>query len=123
VACSRPSPAIRSRRARRDGGYAGYQTSFSFDPLLAKVIGHVPGSFADAAALTWRALREFNIAGVRTNIGLLQNVLRHPDFVAGRIHTRFIEDHSTSSGRRGGRTGRCVRTIGEAIRVGARWTP
>ncbi len=75
------------------GGYAGYRTSPNFDSLLAKVIGHSNADFADAVAVTYRALCEFNITGVRTNISLLQNLLRHPDFIAGRIDTRFVEDH------------------------------
>ncbi|MEE8422603.1 MAG: carboxyl transferase domain-containing protein [Dehalococcoidia bacterium] len=80
---------------RTDGfGYAGYETSPSFDSLLAKVIGHSPSSnFADAIARTSRALSEFRIEGVATNIPFLQNVLAHDDFAAGRVHTRFVEEH------------------------------
>ncbi len=80
---------------RTDGfGYAGYTTSPSFDSLLAKVIGHSPSSnFADAVARTSRALSEFRIEGVQTNIPFLQAVLRHPDFAAGQIYTRFLDDH------------------------------
>ena len=79
---------------RTDGfGYAGYTTSPSFDSLLAKVIGHSPSSnFADAVARTSRALSEFRIEGVATNIPFLQNLLAHEDFVAGRVHTRFVDE-------------------------------
>jgi acetyl-CoA carboxylase carboxyltransferase component/biotin carboxyl carrier protein len=80
---------------RTDGfGYAGYETSPSFDSLLAKVIGHSPSSnFADAVARTSRALSEFRIEGIETNIPFLQNVLTHEDFAAGSIYTRFVDDH------------------------------
>ncbi len=87
---------------RTDGfGYAGYETSLSFDSLLAKVIGHSPaaagrGAFADAIARTSRALAEFRIEGVDTNIAFLQSILRHPDFLSGRVHTRFVDEHMAS---------------------------
>ncbi len=101
-------------------GYAGYQTSPNFDSLLAKVIGHAPGSFADAAAVTYRALCEFNVGGVRTNITVLQNLMRHPDFVAGRMHTRFVEDHIVELVEGGGDSGHPRLFHGEPVRVGAR---
>ncbi|MDA1147830.1 MAG: carbamoyl-phosphate synthase large subunit [Chloroflexi bacterium] len=79
---------------RTDGfGYVGYKTSPMFDSLLAKVIGHAPSpNFADAVARTSRALSEFRIDGVATNIAFLQNVLGHDDFAAGRVHTRWVDD-------------------------------
>jgi acetyl/propionyl-CoA carboxylase alpha subunit len=61
---------------------------------LSKLIGYSTSSnFADAVARTYRALCEFKIAGVPTNIPFLQNLLKHPEFVANRIHTGFVEDH------------------------------
>ena len=80
---------------RTDGfGYAGYETSLAFDSLLAKVVGHSPSdAFADAVARTSRALSEFRIEGVETNIAFLQAILGHPDFAAGRVHTRFVDEH------------------------------
>ena len=80
---------------RTDGfGYSGYTTSPSFDSLLAKVIGHSPSpNFTDAVQRTYRALGEFRIEGVATNIPLLQSVLRHPDFERGAIYTRWVDDH------------------------------
>ena len=80
---------------RTDGfGYAGYETSLNYDSLLAKVVGHSPSDdFADAVARTARALAEFRIEGVETNIAFLDAILRHPDFAAGRVHTRFVDEH------------------------------
>ena len=80
---------------RTDGfGYAGYETSLMFDSLLAKVIGHSPSpNFADAISRTSRALAEFHIEGVDTNIGFLQTILQHPDFATGDVHTRFVDEH------------------------------
>ena len=82
---------------RTDGfGYGGYQTSLLFDALLAKVIGHSPSAnFADAIARTSRALSEFRIEGVETNIAFLQSILAHPDFATGNIHTRFVDQEMT----------------------------
>ena len=75
-------------------GYVGYRTNPNFDPLLAKLIGHSTSPrFSDAVARTYRALREFKMQGVRTNIPFLQRLLQHPDFVGNRIHTRFVEEH------------------------------
>jgi len=73
--------------------YTGYATNPRFDSLLAKVIVHSPSAnFADVVNRAYRALCEFKIEGVVTNIGFLQNLLRHPEFVANRVYTRFVED-------------------------------
>jgi len=75
-------------------GYAGYRTSAAFDSLLAKVIVHAPSPrWSDVVAKAARTLREFRINGVDTNIAFLQAVLAHPDFVANRISTSFIDTH------------------------------
>ncbi|HEY0420273.1 MAG TPA: carboxyl transferase domain-containing protein, partial [Acetobacteraceae bacterium] len=80
---------------RVDGyGYAGYRTNPRYDSLLAKVIVHVRGGGLEAAAAkASRALSEFRIAGAATNIAFLQAILRHPDMLAGGVHTRFVEEH------------------------------
>ena len=69
---------------RTDGfGYAGYRTSAAFDSLLAKVIVHSPSpDFAAAVGRAARALSEFRLEGVGTNIPFLRNILAHPDFAA-----------------------------------------
>ncbi len=77
-------------------GYVGYKTSARFDSLLAKVIAHTPSpDFPDAAAKMYRALREFRIEGVSTNISWLLNLMVHPDFLSSEVYTRFVEDHVT----------------------------
>jgi acetyl/propionyl-CoA carboxylase alpha subunit/acetyl-CoA carboxylase carboxyltransferase component len=80
---------------RTDGfGYAGYRTSNAFDSLLAKVIAHSPSAdFANAVGRIKRALKEFRIDGVGTNIPFLQNILAHRDFASGNIHTRWVDEH------------------------------
>jgi acetyl/propionyl-CoA carboxylase alpha subunit/acetyl-CoA carboxylase carboxyltransferase component len=81
---------------RVDGfGYSDYHTSVRFDSLLAKLIVHcVDGDLGVAARKAERALAEFRIAGVPTNIPFLRALLRHPDFAAALIHTRFVEQHA-----------------------------
>jgi acetyl/propionyl-CoA carboxylase alpha subunit/acetyl-CoA carboxylase carboxyltransferase component len=74
--------------------YSGYATNPSFDSLLAKLIVHsASADFADAVKKTYRALCEFKVEGVPTNIGFLQSLLRHRDFAANNLYTRFVEDH------------------------------
>src|SRR5271167_1275411 len=81
---------------RVDGfGYASYRTSVRYDSLLAKLIVHVhDGDLTAAARKAERALAEFRIAGVPTNIPFLRAVLRHPDFAAALVHTRFVEEYA-----------------------------
>ena len=80
---------------RTDGfGYAGYRTSTAFDSLLAKVVGYSPSAdFAAAIARTARALSEFRLEGVGTNLPFLRNVLRHEDFAGARVYTRWVDEH------------------------------
>ena len=75
-------------------GYSGYQTSTRYDSLLAKVICHSPSrQFSDVVNKAYRALGEFRIEGVQTNIPFLQNVLRHEEVKTGNLYTNFIDDH------------------------------
>jgi len=80
---------------RVDGyGYAGYRTNPKFDSLLAKVIVHSRSAdLKQLSAKTVRALAEFRLTGVRSNIPFLQALLRHSKLVSGCIHTNFVTDH------------------------------
>ena len=49
------------------------------------------GTFISAVQKMQRALFEFYIRGVKTNINFLDNVLRHPEFLSGQATTSFIE--------------------------------
>jgi acetyl-CoA carboxylase biotin carboxylase subunit len=70
--------------------YAGYTVPPHYDSLLAKVIVH--GNSRDEALARMRqALDSFIIEGVTTTIPFLSRVMRHPDFVAGRLDTKFLE--------------------------------
>jgi pyruvate carboxylase len=77
---------------RLDGGTAmtGAIITPFYDSLLVKVSA-TGGRFADAAARLERALQEFRVRGVKTNIPFLTNVINHPVFLAGKATTRFID--------------------------------
>ena len=83
---------------RTDGfGYAGYTTTPSFDSLLAKVITHSSSPKFDAVIQrSLRALSEFRIEGINTNISFLSNVLKHPDFAEGAVHTRWVDENAVT---------------------------
>ncbi|PYP39001.1 MAG: acetyl-CoA carboxylase biotin carboxylase subunit [Gemmatimonadetes bacterium] len=70
--------------------YAGYTVPPYYDSLLAKVIVH-GNTRTEALARMRQALDSFIIEGVTTTIPFLSRVMRHPDFVAGTVDTKFLE--------------------------------
>src|SRR5215217_2210267 len=78
---------------RIDGGTVdiGVEISAYFDSLLVKLICH-GRDFEAAVTRARRALAEFRIRGVSTNIPFLQAVLEDPEFIAGDVSTSFIEE-------------------------------
>jgi acetyl-CoA carboxylase biotin carboxylase subunit len=70
--------------------YAGYTVPPYYDSLLAKVIVH-GNTRAEALSRMGQALDSFILEGVTTTIPFLARVIRHPDFVAGNVDTRFLE--------------------------------
>ncbi|MCL2761034.1 MAG: pyruvate carboxylase [Desulfuromonadales bacterium] len=77
---------------RLDAGnaFTGSRITPYYDSLLVKVSSWGL-TFIDAAHVMDRALQEFRVRGVKTNIGFLENVIRHPVFLAGKCDTSFIE--------------------------------
>ena len=77
---------------RLDGGtaFTGALITPYYDSLLVKV-SSFGRDFLEAAARMYRALSEFRIRGLSSNIPFLENVLRHPTFLAGKCDTGFIE--------------------------------
>jgi acetyl/propionyl-CoA carboxylase alpha subunit/acetyl-CoA carboxylase carboxyltransferase component len=75
-------------------GYAGLTPPPEFDPLLAKVIGSSNSSlsFASAVDRTLRALDEFHIVGLQTNLAQLRAILSHPDFRNGDARTSLLSE-------------------------------
>jgi acetyl-CoA carboxylase biotin carboxylase subunit len=69
--------------------YDNYYVSPHYDNLLAKVIVHAP-SRPEAIARMYRALEEFRIGGIKTNIPLHLKILNEHDFIAGEIDIDFL---------------------------------
>ncbi|MCS6795573.1 MAG: pyruvate carboxylase [Raineya sp.] len=72
--------------------YPGVQISPFFDSMLVKVSAS-GRTLKGTAQRLHRALREFRIRGVKTNIGFLENVISHPVFQSGKATVNFIQDH------------------------------
>lgn len=79
---------------RLDGAsaFAGAIVSSDYDSLLVKVISHAH-NLPEASAKMSRALREFRVRGVKTNIPFLLNVLGHDKFKDGLYDTNFIDEN------------------------------
>lgn len=76
---------------RLDSGVrSGYTVSTYYDPLLAKLIAY--GKDRDEAIIRmYRALSEFHIEGIKTNIPLLTSIIMDEDFKNGNISTKYLE--------------------------------
>ena len=78
---------------RVDSGFGpGSDVPPNYDSLVAKLIVHGRDR-AEAIARAGRALREFVVVGPATTISYHRAILDNPDFRAGKLSTRFIEDH------------------------------
>jgi acetyl-CoA carboxylase biotin carboxylase subunit len=93
-----PSPGLISRLqvpagpgVRRDSGvYEGWRVPLEYDPLLSKLAVWATDRH-EAIARLQRALAEYEILGLQTNIPFFRRILEQPDFVAGRLDTGFID--------------------------------
>src|SRR5271169_3800910 len=76
---------------RRDSGmYEGWTVPMDYDPLLAKLIGYGTDRDQAIGRLT-RALNEYFVGGIKTNISLFRRILRDPDFQAGKVDTGYLD--------------------------------
>ena len=79
---------------RWDGGIAeGFEVGLHYDPLLAKLIVHAPDR-STAVARMARALDELVVDGVDTSAPWHRRVMDEPDFRAGRLSIRYVDDHA-----------------------------
>jgi acetyl-CoA carboxylase, biotin carboxylase subunit len=86
---------------RDDGGaYPGATISSYYDPLVSK-LSVWGGTREHAISRMRRALSEYVITGIRTNLAFHEALFRHPEFVAGRYDTGFIERHRGELGAPG----------------------
>ncbi len=74
-----------------DGVYDGWTVPNDYDPLLSKLIAW-GNSREETIARLRRALEEYTVAGIKTNVGLFRRILSEPDFLRGEIHTRWLDE-------------------------------
>ena len=108
---------------REDSGvYQGWRVPLEYDPLIAKLI--VWGrDREEAIARLGRALGEYEVGGIDTNISFFERVLCHPDFLAGRLDTglvgRILTESSnmseSSTPREGDREAALAAMLGTAL--------
>ena len=86
-------PPEESRHVRVDTGVVqGDEVSVHYDPMIAKLVVWDENRDRALARLT-RALSEYRISGMMTNIEFLYNVATVPAFIAGEVNTSFIASH------------------------------
>jgi pyruvate carboxylase len=103
---------------RLDGGtaYAGASLAPYYDSLLVKVTAWGT-NLPEACQRMDRALREFRIRGVKTNIPFVENVVNHAKFRAGEVTTSFLDEHPElfKFPKRGDRATKLLTYLGEVI--------
>src|SRR5437773_267444 len=103
---------------RLDGGtaYAGAMLTPYYDSLLVKVTAW-GANLPEACQRMDRALREFRIRGVKTNIPFAENVVNHAKFQAGEVTTSFLDDSPElfRLPRRGDRATKLLSYLGDVI--------
>jgi acetyl-CoA carboxylase biotin carboxylase subunit len=76
---------------RRDSGmYEGWTVPIDYDALLAKLIGY-GSDRAQTIGRLRRALNEYFVGGIKTNISLFRRILNDPDFQSGNVDTGFLD--------------------------------
>jgi len=76
---------------RIDSGiYEGWTVPIDYDPLLAKLVGYGTDR-AQAISGLMRALDEYFVGGIKTNIPLFRRILRDRDFQAAKLDTGFLD--------------------------------
>ena len=76
---------------RLDSGvYQGFNVPLDYDPMLAKLVAWAPTRPAAIERMR-RALSEYVVEGIRTNIQWFDEILSYPDFLAGRLSTAFLD--------------------------------
>jgi acetyl-CoA carboxylase biotin carboxylase subunit len=95
--CAPSGPGIRLD----EGVYEGWTVPNDYDPLLSKLIAW-GNSREEAIARLARALDEYTITGIKTNVALFRRILVEPDFLRGEAHTKWLDEllrrpHSASA--------------------------
>jgi acetyl-CoA carboxylase, biotin carboxylase subunit len=84
---------------RNDTGvYEGAEVPIYYDPMIAKLITWGENRI-EAILRMRRALREYQVRGIKTNISFHQWIFRHPRFMAGNFNTGFIDEEYGGAGK------------------------
>ena len=70
--------------------YEGWTVPIEYDPLLAKLVGYGEDR-EQAIDRLLRALYEYFVGGIKTNVSLFRRILKDPDFRAGKLDTGFLD--------------------------------
>ena len=70
--------------------HEGYRIPPYYDSMIGKLIVH-RATREEAIKTMLRALDEFDVEGIKTTIPLAKRMLRDPNFVAGKVHTKYVE--------------------------------
>ena len=105
-------------------GGSGSEVLPHYDSMLVKVSAW-GGDLREASRRLGRSLAEFRVRGVKTNLPFLQNVVRHPTFLAGATHTRFIDETPElfQYPQRRDRGTKAIRALGDIIVNGPPGSP
>jgi len=79
-------PGVRNE----NGVYSGYTVPVFYDPMLSKLVCHA-GTREEAIARMRRALLEYRVDGIQTTIPFFSFIMEHPDFLAAKFDTGFID--------------------------------
>ncbi|MCU1350695.1 MAG: pyruvate carboxylase subunit [Acidobacteria bacterium] len=79
-------PGVRNE----NGVYSGYTVPVYYDPMLSKLVCHA-GTRDEAIARMRRALAEYRVDGISTTIPFFSFIMEHPDFIAAKFDTGFID--------------------------------
>jgi acetyl-CoA carboxylase biotin carboxylase subunit len=121
-----PSPGTITRLAtpsgpgiREDSGvYEGWKVPLEYDPLLSKLVAYAP-SRPQALARMRRALDEYFIGGIKTNLGLFRRILDDKHYITGHMDTglldRLLASRESSSPADGEADSARIAAIGAAI--------
>jgi acetyl-CoA carboxylase biotin carboxylase subunit len=96
------------------GVYEDWVVPLDYDPMLSKLIAYAPDR-PSAIARMQRALDEYFVGGIKTNLPLFRRILSHPDFIAARIDTGFLDRLLSSENRSAGTS----RELGEVAAISA----
>jgi acetyl-CoA carboxylase biotin carboxylase subunit len=75
-----------------DGVYAGYAVPVHYDPMIAKLIVHARDR-PEAIGRMARALDELRLDGLTTSVTFHRELMAHPAFIDGDLHTGFLDEH------------------------------